>query len=478
MKVKLGLKNNIFIATALLITVGFVALKNFNSFSNPLLSTTNEHASASVASSVSIKALEESGSIIKSNHQAIKSNDTLSLEEQFPLIIGRNKPLYTSLRELGVSSLDIIEMVKAAKPVRSLSMLLPGTRFQVTKDEHNNLQHIEFRFSAVEKLVVKKNQQQWVAEKITEDVTIKTISFVGYVESTLWESALFANMDPYLIFEMSEIFGWEVDFNREVQAGDSWRITAEQKFVQDQAVGWGSILAAEYINQGRKFSAILFRLNGEDMGYYGTEGENLRRMFLKSPLKFGRITSRFNKSRFHPKLRVRRPHNGVDYGAPIGTPVRSVADGTVTMAHYSGGGGKVLKIRHNSTYQTAYKHLNGYAKGIRSGAKVRQGQIVAYVGNTGLSTGPHLHYEFYVNGRFVDPLRQKFPSAEPISAEHKDVFLKQAEKLVATLPPWDPTNFSMNAEKTWSQHLIPNIHDKFYLQLDSEFWISDSSETP
>ena len=416
-------------------------------------------------------------SALPNGELASQLKKVLSIEEQYPHMISRNVPLYTYLRDLNVPSIDIIEMVKAAKPVKNLSNLMPGTRFQIVKDIKDNLIEAEFRFSAVEKLVVKKQidikESEWHASIIKEMVDIRTISFVGHVDSTLWESALKAKMDPYLIVAMAEIFGWEVDFNREVQVGDSWRITAEQKFVKDQAVGWGSVLAAEYINVGKTYSAVLFRMGDEDMGYYNLDGENLRRMFLKSPLRFGRVTSRFNRRRFHPKLRVVRPHNGVDYGAPIGTPVRSVANGAVTFAQSSGGGGRVLKIRHNSTYQTAYKHLNGYAKGIRSGASVKQGQIVAYTGNTGLSTGPHLHYEFYVNGRFVDPMRQKFPSAEPIAAEHRALFLKQAEGLVATLPMWKPKHFEMEPDKTWAQHLVPNIHENYYLRLVSEFWIFD-----
>lgn len=400
----------------------------------------------------------------------VEESHALTVEEAYPHVISRNVPLYSYLRELNVPSIDIIEMVKASKSTKNLSNLLPGTRFQIIKDSDDTMIGAEFRFSAVEKLVTKKVDNQWQAEVVRESVDIKPISFVGHVDSTLWDSALQAKMDPYLIIAMSEIFGWEVDFNREVQVGDKWRITAEQKLVRGQHVGWGSILAAEYVNQGHTYSAVLFRVDGEDMGYYNLEGENLRRMFLKSPLQFGRITSRFNRRRFHPKLKVVRPHNGVDYGAPIGTPVRSVANGTVIFAQYSGGGGKVLKIRHNSTYQTAYKHLSGYAKGVRVGAKVKQGQIVAYVGNTGLSTGPHLHYEFYVNGSYVDPLRQKFPSAEPIALEQKKIFQSQARQLMATLPKWEPTQFEMMPDKTWVQHLIPEVHENFYLKLDTAIW--------
>ncbi len=388
--------------------------------------------------------------------------DVLTVEEEFPHKIKRNIPLYTYLVNEDISSLDIIQMVRAAKAVKNLSRLMPGTRFQISKDSKGGLIGAKFRFSAVEKLVLIKNKGNWEAKVVNEPVNIKHVSYSGHVSSSLWESALEADMNPYLIFSMAEIFGWEVDFNREVQVGDTWRITAEQKFVGDQAVGWGSVLAAEYVNQGQSHKAALFRMDDEDIGYYNLQGENLRKMFLKSPLKFGRITSHFNRRRFHPRLRIIRPHNGVDYGAPIGTPVRSVANGIVTFARYAGGGGRVVKVRHNSTYQTAYKHLSRYGKGIRKGKKVRQGQIIAYVGNTGLSTGPHLHYEFYYNGRYVDPLRQKFPSAEPIANEYKSLFLKQANKYVALLPDWKKNEFSMEPEKTWAQHLVPEIRQNYY----------------
>ena len=393
--------------------------------------------------------------------------DLRTLEERFPHIMKRNMPLYSYLRELDIPPLDIIEMAAAAKPVKSLSRLKPGIRFNVNLGENNNLVKAEFRFSAVETMVVEKNNESWEAKLFKEKIDIKIVSFLGQVDTTLWESAINASMDLYLISEMAEIFGWEVDFSRQVRAGDKWRLIAEKKFVKGEHVGWGSILAAEYINQGKLFTAILFREGEEDQGYFSSEGDNLRRMFLKSPLKFGRVTSRFNRRRFHPVLKIYRPHYGVDYGAPIGTPVRSVADGVVKLAGRRGGGGKVLKIRHNSQYQTAYKHLNGYARGIRRGARVKQGQIVAYTGNTGLSTGPHLHFELYKNGRYVDPLRQTFPSAAPLSEMRKTQFLLDAPKYVALLPRWEPQKLDMNPEKSWSEYMADSLQNDLLKENES-----------
>jgi len=392
---------------------------------------------------------------------AAKLKKVLSIEEEFPHVIKRNIPLYSYLSELGVSPIDIIEMVKASKPKKDLSRLTPGTRFQVVQTQDKTLKEIQVRFSAVEKLDVKKIENKWTAVIIKELVDIQPVSFVGKVENSLWESALDAKMDPYLIVAMSEIFGWEVDFSREVRLGDKWRITAERKLVKGVHVGWGSVLAAEYINSGESHKAVLFRHDGEDVGYYTPQGDSLRKMFLKSPLRFGRVTSRFNKRRFHPKLKRIRPHNGVDYGAPIGTPVRAVADGKVTFSRYNGGGGNTLKLRHNSKYKTAYKHLSRFGKGIRPGVRVKQGQVVAYVGNTGLSTGPHLHYEFFINNRFVDPLKQSFPSADPVAPNLKAEFLKQSKKMVARLPSWTQKNFVLQAsQKTWTQEYVKPTETK------------------
>lgn len=184
-------------------------------------------------------------------------------------------------------------------------------------------------------------------------------------------------------------------------------------------------------------TAFLLRIDGESKGYYSSDGSSLRRMFLKSPIHFARISSRFQKKRFHPILKIHRPHNGVDYAARRGTPVRAVGDGTILLAGRRGGAGNMIKIRHNSTYQTAYLHLQNFAKGIRKGTRVKQGQIIGYVGSTGMSTAPHLHFEFYQNGRFVDPLGRKFPSAEPVAAHLLERFQNEATVYRRSLPPWN-----------------------------------------
>lgn len=361
------------------------------------------------------------------------------VEEIFPYEIGKNSSLYLSLRELNVAPLTIHEVVEAAKPFTNLGRLRPGTRFQLIHDDvqSNELSEIKFRFSPVEKLEVVKGSQGWVARKIEVKIDSRVVTFRGVVKTTLWESAVAAQMDPNLTVELAEIFAWQVDFAREVQVNDRWRLSVEQKVVKGRPFGWGKILAAEYENVGELYSAVLFRSGKKELGYFAPDGSSLRRMFLKSPIKFGRISSRFQRRRFHPILKVNRPHLGVDYAAPRGTPVRAVGDGVVTVARWRGGGGKTIMLRHNSVYKTAYKHLSGYARGVRPGSKVKQGQIIGYVGSTGMSTGPHLHFEFYKHGRYVDPLRQKFPSADPVPDELLGQFKSKTPMALASLPEWE-----------------------------------------
>ncbi len=360
------------------------------------------------------------------------------VEQRYPYVMPAKSTLSAELAKLQISRRDVHDLVIAAKPYKDLARINPGTRYQILRsaDLENSVSGIRFRFSPQDILALQKTQDGWFAEKIEKPVATKVVTFMGTVRTSLWDSAVAAEMDPSLIAELAEIFAWQVDFAREVQVNDRWRLSVEQEYVGNEVVGLGTILSAEYVNNGTIHTAVLYRKEGEKLGYYAPDGSSLRRMFLKSPIQYARISSRFQKARFHPVLKTARPHLGVDYAAPIGTPIRAVGDGIVTFAAWSGGGGNVIKVRHNSTYDTAYKHLSRFAKGIRSGARVTQGQTIGYVGSTGLSTGPHLHFEFFVNGKFMDPLRYKFPGASPIPSSSLAEFLESKNTLLAHLPDW------------------------------------------
>lgn len=370
---------------------------------------------------------------------AEEAAQVVPLEERFPYTIERNSTLATALQNLDVSPLDVHNIVIAAKPYKNLGQLHPGTRFQIehTADVPAQFKGIKIKLSPQEVLSVQKNNQVWAAEKIIKKIERRVITFKGIVRSSLWESAVEASMNPTLISELAEIFAWQVDFAREVQQGDKWRLSVEEELIQGERVGWGAILSAEYVSAKETHTAVLFRKGEEDMGYFAPDGSSLKRVFLKSPIQYGRISSRFQKRRMHPILKIARAHLGVDYAAPTGTPIRVVGDGVVTSAGFNGGAGHTVVVRHNAVYTTKYKHLSRYAKGIRAGQKVQQGQTIGYVGATGLASGPHLHFEFYAGGRYVDPLGQKFPSADPVPQNYLTEFSINKDTFLAKLPSWD-----------------------------------------
>ncbi len=311
----------------------------------------------------------------------------------------------------------------------------------------SGLSALEFPLSSKTSQFFLWNNSEWKTFEVNKNFETRVKKFSGIVKSSLWNSAEESQMDIPLLIKLSEVFAWVIDFSREIQAGDEWRLIATEYIYKGQHMGWKDIEAAEFKRGNQLYQAFNYEDNdSKRKGYFNALGESLEKIFLKSPIKFGRITSRFNRKRFHPILQVNRPHLGIDYGAPVGTPIMAVGDGIVEFANWSGGGGRVLKIRHNSTFTTAYKHLSRFSKGISVGRKVHQGDIVAYSGSSGLSTGPHLHFEFLKNGSFVDPQSLKFPSSAPLSEEEKSRFSTVLLKNQALLPQW-PTESSLALQK-------------------------------
>lgn len=244
----------------------------------------------------------------------------------------------------------------------------------------------------------------------------------GKINTSLWNAMIDNGINPTLANELSEIYAWTIDFFG-LQPADSFSVVYDEQYVDSISVGLGRIHAAYFNHSGTDFYAIPFVQDSVE-SYYDLEGQSLRKAFLKAPLRFSRISSRFSHSRMHPILKIRRPHHGVDYAAPAGTPVVAIGDGKVIKASrgYNKGAGNMIKIKHNSVYTTAYIHLSGFATGIRSGVYVKQGDVIGYVGSTGLSTGPHLDFRFYKNGKAIDPLKVEAPPVEPVHEENMAAF--------------------------------------------------------
>jgi murein DD-endopeptidase MepM/ murein hydrolase activator NlpD len=256
----------------------------------------------------------------------------------------------------------------------------------------------------------------------------------GEIRSSLFAAADAVNLSDAVAMQLADVFSTDIDFHRDLRKGDRFTVVYEVFYHQGQPVKSGRVLAAEFINQGKVHRAIYFQNAEGEGGYYTADGKNIRKAFLRSPIEFSRITSGFTHARFHPILKEWRAHKGIDYGAPAGTRVRATADGVIDFAsRHQGGYGNLVVLRHQSKFTTWYGHLSGFANGIRKGGRVAQGDVIGYVGATGLATGPHLHYEFRINDVHQNPLRVAMPEAPPITSENQAVFAATAEPLALRL---------------------------------------------
>lgn len=254
----------------------------------------------------------------------------------------------------------------------------------------------------------------------TKEVARKLKSVSGVINSSLWSTMQKAGADPNMAVALANIYQWSIDFYA-IQKGDAFKVIYEELSVDGKTISIGEIHSAVFLHNGREYYAHRFEQNNVT-DYFDEQGQNLRKEFLKAPLKFSRISSKFSNSRMHPVLRIRRPHHGVDYAAPKGTPVHTIGNGTVIKASYAGGAGRMVTVKHNNGYTTSYLHLAGFGPGIRPGASLSQGQVVGYVGSSGLSTGPHLDFRVYKNNVAIDPLKMESPPALPVNAKYKPGF--------------------------------------------------------
>jgi murein DD-endopeptidase MepM/ murein hydrolase activator NlpD len=357
-----------------------------------------------------------------------------SVEEVRIEVLGPGQTFGGVLGRALVSSADQQAILVAFREFASPSRLRVGTEFTLRYRRGDEaLRAVEVAVNADRWVRVERTEVGWLGLEVETPVQLDTIQVFGEIRSDLWSAVV---LNPVLdgmprsdrarvIDFMDRVFQWQLDFSRQIRSGDTYRLALEREVRPDGSMRSGRILAAEIVNRGRSLHAIWFDLHEDGTGgYYDLEGESLRRAFLKAPLEFRRISSGFNMNRFHPILQTRRPHIGVDYAAPTGTPVMATADGVVTVRGVQGGYGNLVEIRHSGGYKTRYAHLNGFAQGVRAGDRVAQGQVIGYVGMTGLATGPHLHYELHRNGSPVDPLNVDIPAGDPIP---EDAWIRWAQ---------------------------------------------------
>ena len=338
---------------------------------------------------------------------------------------------------------DLYRIMQKGKKAKTLRNLQPGRILEITNDEQGQIHSLSYQMNRLQSINVSRVDNDFIVELINKPIE-KRISFSeGIIQSSLFEAGKQAGLSDTLVMEMAGIFGWDVDFALDIRQGDKFSILYEEQFIEGKKHQTGTILAAEFTNQGKTFKAIHFTDQSGRSNYYTPEGLSMRKAFLRTPVDFRRISSRFGKRR-HPTLNRMRLHKGVDYAAPRGTPIRVSGDGKVVFKGRKGGYGRTVIIQHGGRYSTLYAHMSSYRRGVHVGKRVKQGQIVGYVGSSGRATGPHLHYEFRVNGAHRNPLTVKLPSAKPINKEYKSTFVQHAQVMISQIEMFKETNIALN----------------------------------
>jgi len=310
--------------------------------------------------------------------------------------------------------------------------LKPGQEIRFLLDD-GQFEALQYDIDLTDTLYIKKLGDIYSAEMLETELETRVKTASGTIRDSLFLTGINAGLSDNMIMQLINLYGWDIDFALEVRRGDEFHVIYEERYKDGEKVQDGPILAAEFVNRGKSFKAVRYTHADGHSDYYATNGDSMRKAFLRTPVEFARISSRFSLARKHPILNKIRAHKGVDYAASTGTPVRAAGEGVVKLAARKGGYGKAIIVQHGGRYTTVYGHLSRYARGVKRGRHVRQGQIIGYVGMTGLATGPHLHYEFRVNGVHRNPLTVKLPKALRIPDNLMAEFKTQTEPLLAQL---------------------------------------------
>jgi murein DD-endopeptidase MepM/ murein hydrolase activator NlpD len=327
----------------------------------------------------------------------------------------------------------ILDLPEATQITRKLK---PEQEIRIKASQDGSVHALYMEFSPTQELQIERatnDEAGFKAEILDREVESRVATVSGEIKGSLFADGKKAGLDEKVIHQMVSLFGWEIDFALDIQPGDHFTVIYDEQFVEGKKLQSGKIRAAEFVNNGMPYRVVLFTDKSGNSSYYTPSGENLQRAFLRTPVKFGSVTSGFNLKRMHPILDTIRAHRGVDYGAPIGTPIFASGNGKVAFVGKKSGYGNTVILQHGDRYSTLYGHLSKFESGLRAGDRVRQGEVIGYVGKSGLATGPHLHYEFRVDDVHQNPLTVKLPKALPIEAEYRKEFDQQTAPLVAQL---------------------------------------------
>ena len=343
-----------------------------------------------------------------------------------------------------LNRMDLHQIMSLGKITSTLKSLHPGQIFRFQVDESGQLQALEYEINQLESLLVSRLPEGGFEARAVQHALDKRIGYSeGTINSSLFEAGKQAGMTDALIMELVGIFGWDIDFAMDIRSGDYFSLLFEEQYLEGQKVKDGPIVAAEFTSQGRTYRAVRYTNAQGRSDYYSPDGHSMRKAFIRTPVDFRRISSRYGKRR-HPTLNQLKMHKGVDYAAKRGTPIKAAGDGKISFRGRKGGYGRVVIIQHGGRYSTLYAHMQSFKKSMYVGKRVKQGQIIGYVGSSGRATGPHLHYEFRVNGTHRNPLTVKLPDAAPIKREYRQDFELKTRGLLSQLDMHTRTRVALN----------------------------------
>lgn len=327
---------------------------------------------------------------------------------------------------------EIDGLNRKSRSIFPLTRICAGQPYKICLTE-GEFDRFEYDISRDEQLIIVRGTEDFDVKRQPIDYTVKNELVRGTIDTSLFEAVTASGEQPELAMNLADIFAWDIDFILDIRQGDSFQAVVEKRFRDGAPAGYGKILAAEFNNQGESYRAFRYKDGERSGGYYDENGNSVRKLFLKAPLSFSRISSGFTMRRYHPITKTWKAHPAIDYAAPTGTPIKAVGDGTIVRIAKDRNNGRHIKIRHNGTYQTLYLHMNSFARGMKKGKRIAQGQVIGYVGSTGLATGPHLCFRMYKHGKPVNPSRVKAKSAKPISPTNLTAYKSTIEPLLARL---------------------------------------------
>lgn len=354
------------------------------------------------------------------------------IEEWQQIDINPGDTLSSLLQPYDIAAETLHQILRLGNPIKPLKRLLAGTSIRIRMD-NNELMELHYQYSPETQLIVEKTGDRYHARQERQQHETRVSFGAGTIQHSLFEAAQSNGISDQLTMELANVFAYDIDFALDIRPGDHFQVIFEEKYLRGEKIKDGVILAASFNNHGKLFHAIRYTDPAGNTDYYSLEGIPLRKAFIRTPVKFSHISSRFTKARFHPVLNTLRAHHGVDYAAATGTPIKATGQGRVQFKGRKGGYGNTIILQHGEVHTTLYAHLSAFAKNISPGTRVRQGQIIGYIGSSGLATGPHLHYEFRVNGAHRDPLTVKLPRSEPLKGRYRQDFLAKSEDHLSQL---------------------------------------------